>query len=138
MNKSPYLVLGVPRDATEEQIKNAHRALAKAHHPDVNGGGGAQERMAAINVARDQLLDPEKRAAVNRELDERLFEELSRVAAAAAAPAHAQQPPPVPAHAPPESAFDWGTLFAVAAVAAGAVAVGAVVYAAAREDEYYD
>lgn len=61
-----YAVLGVDRDATEGEIKAAHRRLARALHPDVNRESGAHERMSLVNRARDVLLDPERRGAFDR------------------------------------------------------------------------
>lgn len=55
-----YAVLGVPRDATPEQIKAAYRRCSSAAHPDKEGG--SVERMQAVNQANDVLSDPERRA----------------------------------------------------------------------------
>ena len=57
--KDYYAILGVPKTATDEQIKDAYRALAKKHHPDVAPGDA--EKMKEINVAYEFLSDPEKR-----------------------------------------------------------------------------
>lgn len=57
-----YRVLGVPRDATPEQIKKAYRQLARKHHPDVNRTPDAAARMKAVNEAYSVLSDPEQRA----------------------------------------------------------------------------
>lgn len=61
--KDYYAVLGVPRDATAEQIKKAWRQLARKYHPDVSKEPDAAARMSEINEANAVLSDPEKRAA---------------------------------------------------------------------------
>ena len=58
----PYRVLGVPRDATHEEIGKAHRRLAMEAHPDRAGGSAAAARMRAINAAWAVLGDPRARA----------------------------------------------------------------------------
>lgn len=56
----PYAVLGVSRDATDEEIKKAYRALAKKYHPDVNPGDkNAEARMKEINAAYDAIKNGE-------------------------------------------------------------------------------
>lgn len=60
--KDYYETLGVSKDASQEDIKKAYRALAKKYHPDVNKEPDANEKFAAIQVAYDCLSDPEKRA----------------------------------------------------------------------------
>lgn len=57
-----YEVLGVPKDATEADIKKAYRKLAAKYHPDVNHEPDAVERFKEINEANEVLSDAEKRA----------------------------------------------------------------------------
>ncbi len=57
-----YSVLGVPRDATQEQIKKAYRRLARELHPDVNPAPEAQERFKLVTYAYEVLSDPQSRA----------------------------------------------------------------------------
>lgn len=54
--KDPYQVLGVSRDASEQEVTAAFRRLAKKYHPDLNPGDDtAQKRMAEINVAYEEI-----------------------------------------------------------------------------------
>lgn len=63
----PYDVLGVPRDASADAIKQAYRRLARQHHPDANRGNPAsEEKFKEINAAYEVLSDPEKRARFDR------------------------------------------------------------------------
>ena len=60
--KDPYEVLGVSRDASDEDIKKAYRRLAKQYHPDVNPGDKqAEEKMKEINAAYDAITDASAR-----------------------------------------------------------------------------
>ncbi len=60
--KDPYEVLGVSRDASDEDIKKAYRRLAKQYHPDVNPGDKqAEEKMKEINAAYDAIKDASAR-----------------------------------------------------------------------------
>jgi DnaJ-class molecular chaperone len=63
----PYQVLGVSKNASQEEIQQAYRKLAKKHHPDLNPGNKkAEERFKDIGTAYDILGDPEKRARFDR------------------------------------------------------------------------
>ena len=60
--KDYYATLGVPKTATDKEIKQAFRKLARKHHPDVNPGDKAAEaKFKEINEANEVLGDPEKR-----------------------------------------------------------------------------
>ena len=62
-----YMVLGVPRTASEKEIKAAYRKLARKHHPDVNPGDKqAEARFKEIGEAYAVLSDPEKRKKYDR------------------------------------------------------------------------
>ena len=60
--KDYYKILGVPKNATEKEIKAAYRKAARKHHPDVNKGDPKSEaRFKEINEANEVLSDPQKR-----------------------------------------------------------------------------
>ena len=60
--KDYYQILGLSRDASEKEIKQAYRRLARKHHPDLNPGDkSAEARFKEINAAYEVLSNPEKR-----------------------------------------------------------------------------
>lgn len=61
-----YQVLGLERDATDEQIKKAYRKLARELHPDLNKEADAEERFKLVTHAYEVLSDPQSRAAYDR------------------------------------------------------------------------
>ncbi len=62
-----YKILGVGKNASDEEIKKAYRKLARQYHPDANQGDKkAEERFKAISQAHDVLSDPDKRKAYDR------------------------------------------------------------------------
>ena len=67
MNKNPYEVLGVARNASDDDIKKAYHKLVLKYHPDRNPGDkDAEEKFKEVNNAFDILKDPQKRAAYDR------------------------------------------------------------------------
>ena len=67
--RDPYRVLGVPDDATPEEIKLAYRRLTKATHPDVNPAKDAAETFRRVNAAYEILADTERRGRFDRGSD---------------------------------------------------------------------
>lgn len=64
--KDYYQIMGIPRDATQDDIKRAYRKLARKYHPDVSKEPEAEARFKEIGEAYEVLKDPEKRAAYDR------------------------------------------------------------------------
>jgi len=64
--KDYYEVMGVPRGATQDEIKRAYRKLARKFHPDVSKEKNAEERFKELQEAYEVLKDPEKRAAYDQ------------------------------------------------------------------------
>ena len=64
--KDYYEVLGVPRDATQDDVKRAYRQLARRYHPDVSKDPDAEARFKELGEAYAVLKDTEKRAAYDQ------------------------------------------------------------------------
>jgi curved DNA-binding protein len=64
--KDYYKVLGVARNASQEEIKRAYRKLARKFHPDVSKEANAEEKFKEVQEAYEVLKDPEKRAAYDQ------------------------------------------------------------------------
>jgi curved DNA-binding protein len=94
--KDYYKVMGVARDATEAQIKQAYRKLARKYHPDVSKEKDAEARFKELGEAYEVLKSPEKRAA---------YDQLGR----GPQPGESFRPPP-----------DWGSGFEFSGAGDGA------------------
>jgi DnaJ-class molecular chaperone len=67
LSADPYQVLGVKREASQEEIQKAYRKLAKKLHPDLNPGNKeAEEKFKEVSAAYDLLSDADKRARFDR------------------------------------------------------------------------
>src|SRR5512139_1625728 len=64
--KDYYQVMGVPRGASQEDIKRAYRKLARRYHPDVSKEKDAEEKFKELQEAHEVLRDPQKRAAYDQ------------------------------------------------------------------------
>ncbi len=61
-----YKIMGVERDATQDEVKRAYRKLARKYHPDVSKEADAEEHFKLLGEAYEVLKDPEKRAAYDQ------------------------------------------------------------------------
>lgn len=64
--KDYYKIMGVGRDATQDEIKRAYRKLARKYHPDVSKDADAELKFKELGEANEVLKDPEKRAAYDQ------------------------------------------------------------------------
>jgi len=64
--KDYYKIMGVKRDATQDDIKRSYRKLARKYHPDVSKHADAEARFKEVGEAYEVLKDPEKRAAYDQ------------------------------------------------------------------------
>ena len=64
--KDYYEILGVDREATQDDVKRAYRRLARKYHPDVSKEADAEERFKEVGEAYEVLKDPEKRTAYDQ------------------------------------------------------------------------
>ena len=122
----PYRTLGIPRDATPEELKRRWRELAREHHPDRAAGDLPEQerltgRMARINAAYDVLRDPVRRARYDASPSARRAWEQDRAGGthgtpgrrATERPGHERPPgpPPPPPTRPVTGRFDTSAAY---------------------------
>src|SRR3989304_6773176 len=101
MARDYYETLGLKRNASQKEIKQAFRRLARKHHPDVNPGDkAAEERFKEINRAHEVLSDADKRGKYDRYGEQWEQAEVFEKARAAYGSPRGGAPPPagVPLH----------------------------------------
>lgn len=72
MFKDYYIILGIPKEATDDDIKKAYRKQALKHHPDKNKSTLAEDRFKEIAEAYEMLKDKEQRDIFDQYVEERL------------------------------------------------------------------
>ncbi len=72
MRKNYYIVLGVPRGASNQRIKRAYRDMAKRYHPDSGGEEISENKFRELQTAYETLSDVHRRAAYDNRLAQRL------------------------------------------------------------------
>jgi molecular chaperone DnaJ len=94
MIDDPYKVLGLSPGATQDEIKQAYRRMAKQYHPDLHPNDpNANQKMNEINEAYDMLMNPEKYAAKRAQQQQSQSRQQSSSNAYSQQSAHTQQGP---------------------------------------------
>ena len=79
MGTDPYQVLGVSPNASEDEIRQAYRRLAKQYHPDLNPGDKtAAQKMNEINEAYDLLKNPQAYQAYRQQQQQNAYQQAYR------------------------------------------------------------
>lgn len=77
MGKDYYDILGIQKDASEDDVKKAYRKQALRYHPDKNKSPGAEDKFKEIAEAYDVLSDPKKKDIYDRFGEEGKFQRVS-------------------------------------------------------------